>query len=113
MVPPESVEKAEDILDKQEYKRAHPDFHLTQKQHSVHVRNNHHFGYFCKERGIRVELHWRFGSNRYLFPLRFNDLWGDRQTVRLGGANIATRCLEHTILFLCTHGAGHSWFRVF
>jgi len=113
MVPPESVEKAEDVLVQQGYKRIHPDFHLTPKQHSIYLQNNHHFGYFCQERGIRVELHWRFGSIRYLFPLRFNDLWKDKQTIRIGGSEMATLSPEHTILFLCAHGAGHAWFRLF
>jgi hypothetical protein len=113
MVPPDRVKEAENLLVQQGYKRTHPDFHLTQKQYAVYVRNNHHFGYFCKDRRIRVELHWRFGSNRYLFPLRFDDLWRNRQTVRLGGADMASLSLEHTILFLCTHGAVHAWFRLF
>jgi len=113
MVPPERVLEAQELLQQEGYRRKHPDFELTPRQHSVYIRNNHHFGYICKERGIRVELHWRFGSNRYLFPLRFNDLWRDRQTIQLGGVDVATFSLEHTILFLCTHGAVHAWFRLF
>ena len=70
MVPPESVKNAEDILGQQGYKRIHPEFDLTQKQHAAYLGLTHHFAYFCQERGIKVELHWRFGSIRYLFPLR-------------------------------------------
>jgi Uncharacterised nucleotidyltransferase len=113
MVPPESVKMAEDVLVQQSYKRTHPDFHLTRKQHSIYLRNIHHFGYFCQERGVRVELHWRFGSNRCLFPLMFNDLWKDKQTIRIGGSEMATLSPEHTILFLCAHGAEHAWVRLF
>lgn len=113
MVPLDRVKEAENLLVQQGYKRTNPDFHLTRKQYAAYVRNNHHFGYFCKDRRIKVELHWRFGSNRYLFPLRFNDLWRNRQTVRLGGADMASLSLEHTILLLCAHGAVHAWFRLF
>ena len=113
MVPPESVKKAEDVLLQQGYKRIHPDFDLTEKQHSAYLGLHHHFGYFCQERGINVELHWRFGSIRYLFPLKFDDFWRDRKTVKLGGADVATLSLEHTILLLCTHGAIHAWSRLF
>jgi len=113
MVPPERALEAQGLLLQEGYRRTHPDFELTRRQDLAYIRNNQHFGYFCKDRRIRVELHWRFGSNRYLFPLRFNDLWRDRQTVRLGGTDMATFSLEHTILFLCTHGAVHAWFRLF
>ena len=68
MIPSELVLKAKELLLKEGYQCTYPDFHLTRKQHLVYVRNSHHFEYFCQDRGIRVELHWRFGSNRYLFP---------------------------------------------
>ncbi len=113
MVPPKRVLEAQGLLLQGGYRRTHPNFELTPRQDLVYVRNNQHFGYFRKDLGIRVELHWRFGSNRYIFPLRFNELWRDRQTIQLGGADMATLSLEHTILFLCTHGAIHAWFRLF
>ena len=113
MVPPERVLEAQRFLLEEGYQRAHPDFELTTRQDLSYIRNNHHFGYFSQERRIRVELRWRFGSNRRLFPLGFNELWRDRQTIFLGGVEVATPSLEHTILLLCTHGAGHAWFRLF
>ena len=113
MVSPESVKMAEAVLLQQGYKRIHPDFDLTQKQHAAYLSLTHHFGYFCQKRGIKVELHWRFGSSRYLFPLKFDDFWRDRQRIRLGGVDMATLSLEHTILLLCAHGAIHAWSRLF
>ena len=113
MVPPERVLEAHRILLQEGYQRTHPGFELTPRQDRVYIRFNHHFGYFNPEKGIRVELHWRFGLNRYLFPIPFNALWKDRQTTQLGGADIATLSLEHTIFLLCTHGGLHAWFRLF
>jgi len=113
MVSPESLEMAEDILTRQGYQRIHPDFQLTRKQRQIYMRNVHHFAYFSQDKGIEIELHWRFGPNPHLFPLTFEDLWKDRQIIRLGGADMACLSLEHTILLICTHGAIHAWFRLF
>ena len=113
MIPSELVLKAKELLLKEGYQCTYPDFHLTRKQHLVYVRNSHHFEYFCQDRGIRVELHWRFGSNRYLFPMNFDELWRKRQTIQFGGADVTVFSLEHTILLLCAHGAAHAWFRLF
>jgi len=113
LVSPENIKKAEDILCHRGYKRIDPDFQLTRKQHSVYVRNNHHFEYFCQERKVKIELHWRSDPNPYLFPLSFDEMWNDRQTIKVGGANVAALSLEHTLFFLCVHGAGHEWFRLF
>jgi len=113
MVPPEQALVAQEILLHQGYHRTHPDFELTQRQALEYLKNIHHFGYFSQEKEIRVELHWRFGSNRTLFPLDFNALWKDKQTLQLGGVSVATPSLENTMLLLCVHGAQHAWFRLF
>jgi len=113
MVPPECVKEAENLLRQEGYRRIHPGIDLSPRQHAAYVRSCHHFGYHCQGRRIRVELHWRFGSDPSLLPLKFHEFWRDRQTVRLGGIGVATLSLEHTILFLCTHGAIHNWFRLF
>jgi hypothetical protein len=113
MIPVESIEKADNFLRQEGYQRTEPGFMLTPKQHAVYQRNNYHFRYFCKERAIRVELHYRYGSNPALFPLKFDEAWERRQTVKLGGIDVATLSLEHTIQLICVHGAAHAWFRLF
>jgi len=113
MIPLESIEKADNFLRQEGYQRTHPGFTLTPRQHAVYQRNNYHFRYFCKERAIRVELHYRYGSNPALFPLKFDEAWERRQTVKLGGIDVATLSLEHTIQLICAHGAAHAWFRLF
>jgi len=113
MVAPEQALEAEGVLLKEGYRRTHPAFELTPKQKLAYIRSIHHFGYLSQERRIKVELHWRFGSIRHLFPLRFHDFWKDRQTIKLGGADLAALSLDHTILLLCTHGAIHAWSRLF
>ena len=58
-------------------------------------------------------MHWRFGSNRHLFPFRFSELWRERELLKLGGTPVSTLSLEHTLLLLCCHGSGHAWRRLF
>ena len=101
------------MLRGQGYERTHPGFELTPRQTSAYLRGNHHFGYVHRKTGIRVELHWRFGQNRHLFPLRFGDLWRKRQVLQLGGVAVPALSCTDTILLLCTHGANHHWYRLF
>lgn len=113
LVPAAYMASADHLLRQEGYQRTHPDFNLTPRQYAFYKRNNYHFDYYCKKRRISIELHYRYGSNRALFPLKFNKAWGRRQTVRLGGIDVATLSLEHTLMFLCVHGAAHSWLRLF
>jgi hypothetical protein len=113
LVSPNQASAAETVLLQNGYERAHPAFDLLLKQHRIYVQNNHHFGYMSRQNGIRIELHWRFGSNPFLFPFRFDDLWRERQAITVGGTALSTLSPAHTILLLCVHGAIHAWFRLF
>jgi len=113
LVPPERVLEAQRLLLQEGYRRIHPRCDMTPRQQSAHLQKGQHLELYCDEKRIKVELHWRYGSPRGLFPLKFHDAWKERQTVRLGSIDVATLSIEHTILFLCTHGAYHAWFRIF
>ena len=113
LVPPDQVLKAEAILLQVGYRRTHPDFDMTPRQRLVYIQKRHHFGYVSPKQGISVELHWRFGSNRHLFPFGFSELWRVRDALKLGGTLVSTLSLEHTLLLLCCHGSGHAWRRLF
>lgn len=113
MVPAECVKKAENLMLQEGYRRTYPGFDLTPRQHSYYTLHSKHSEFYNQDRRISVELHWRLCSNPYLFPLQFDAIWKDRQTVRLAGADVAALSLEHTILFLCVHGATHAWFKLF
>ncbi len=113
MVAPNRLLEAERILFDQGFRRTHPHFELTSKRLSIYFRNNHHFRYIHTVSGLPVELHWRFGANRYLFPIGFDALWRERQILELGGVMMPTFSIEHTMLLLCAHGAGHAWSALF
>ena len=113
MVAPDRILDAERILSELGFRRTHLRFQLTPKRWLAYVQNNHHFNYVHTVSGLPVELHWRFGANRYLFPIKFDDLWKDRQTLDLGGVSIPTFSNEHTMLLLCAHGSNHAWSGLF
>jgi hypothetical protein len=113
LVPPDRIQAAERLLVQEGYERTAPDFELTPLQTRVYFRDIHHFGYAHRISGIRVELHWRIGRHPYLFPLKFDTLWNARQALKIPGGAAPAASPTHTVLLLCTHGAGHNWFRLF
>ncbi|WP_169742986.1 nucleotidyltransferase domain-containing protein [Desulfobacter vibrioformis] len=113
LVAPERISDAQELLFRMGYKRTQPDFELTPRQTAEAFRNQHHFSYHHPDSGEQIELHWRFGSNRHLFPICFEELWKERQVLQFAGLDIPVLPLHHTLLLLCTHGTNHHWFRLF
>ncbi len=113
LIPEEHIEHAEAFLHQAGYTRILPDFHLTARQKTFFMRNFSHFGYFCREKRIYLELHYRCVYLSSLFPLRFENAWNGHRIVPIGGVSIPTFSLEHTLMFLCVHGTLHGWSRLF
>ena len=113
LVPPGFALEAERLLIEDGYRRMIPGFELTPKQTRAYVRHRPHFHYVHPKSGIHLELHWRFGLNRRLFRFTFDELWREKQILRIGGRDIFVLSLKHTILLLCVHGSAHAWFRLF
>ncbi len=107
------LKRADACLHERGYLRCIPDSPLTSRQDAVYRRNNSHFSYFCPQKRILLELHYRCAPLSSLFPLRFQNAWEKRNTVPLGDFNIATFSIEHTLMHLCVHGAVHAWRRLF
>ena len=59
-----------------------------------------------------VELHHRLTANPYLHPADFDELWTQREEVRLGDRSFATLPRHRLSLYLCAHGADHAWARL-
>jgi len=62
--------------------------------------------------GVQLELHWRVERNRHLldWDIGTNGIGGDKVTI--GDTEIATLNAKSQFVFLCSHGAKHSWFRL-
>lgn len=113
LIAPEHIGQAEHLIRQEGYRSMHPDFSLSPRQQKVYIRQQQHFVYYRDDRQIRVELHWRGNSNPYLFPLDMDYVWERGRFVDIAGARMATLPIEDLLLYLCTHGAKHAWFRLF
>jgi len=61
---------------------------------------------------VEIELHWRLDKNKYLFPLTFDQAYLSRQSVCVLGQQCWTLSLEHSFLYLVSHGSASFYGRV-
>lgn len=76
------------------------------------VPETHHAAFFDAEGGIPLELHWSL-THKTLARESLEDWWwAQQQSVDLGGTTIRTLQAAPLVLYLCMHGAKHSWARI-
>jgi len=76
------------------------------------IRETHHAAFLNASNGILLELHWSL-SHKTIAKESLEDLWWTRrQDVELGGTSVRTLGSELLVLYLCMHGAKHSWARI-
>ena len=109
---PASVGDADRILVDAGYIRMIPGFTLSPSQMRAFMKIRKDFSYIHSTRAVRVELHWRWSQNAYLFPLSFEELYASRVFAKISSACIATMPREALLLYLCAHGAHTGWFRL-
>lgn len=56
-----------------------------------------------------VDLHWKLSQSYFAFGLGLAQLGGRLGTTTVAGTQIATLSAEDALIFLCVHGARHSW----
>ena len=110
---PEHVNRAGHLLHLQGYQQVSPDFVLGPRRQAFYMRYYNQFAYSHNARKINVELHWRWVQDPYLLTLSLDNIWDRLHAESIGGTRIATLGVEDTILYLCTHGSKHGWYRLF
>jgi hypothetical protein len=113
LVAPQHIEKADQILCDEGFKRLNPDFLLSPREQALFLRVGDHFAYSGNDSQIKVELHWWWNSNPYLFPLDIEQVWKHGQTVTVADTQLKTLISDDMLLYLCSHGARHAWSRLF
>jgi hypothetical protein len=109
LVRPREIQAARAVLVSLGYT---PEHVLDPEQEAAFIRSEHAFRYMREHDQMVVELHWRL-QDRYLsFPFDTEELWNRASTVSLFGHRVRCLTVEDTILFLCMHGAKHSWERL-
>lgn len=103
----EDVKSAKEVLLSSGYEL---EFCLTPARENDYIRSEHALQFRKGE--CVVEIHWRFGSKSQRFPISAEDVWARLGTSKLLGRYIKTLSLDHLFLYLCMHGAKHSWERL-
>ncbi|MFT5618240.1 MAG: hypothetical protein ACI85I_001471 [Arenicella sp.] len=86
---------------------------LNDSEKKAFSQISHELPYFNSKTRVKVELHWKLVAPKSLFPKNESEIWKSIKPVQLGGVEIPTLSDENQLLYLCTHGAKHQWFRLF
>jgi hypothetical protein len=112
VVPKNSIFQAEKILKKYGYKKLVPVYELSSKQRKTWIEKGVHSSFFNPVSKIKVELHWKFFSN-HLCPVGFEEVWQNRQTIKIGENHLPACDLDDMLILLLIHGGKHCWRRLF
>lgn len=107
LVPMHQLDKADEILLKQGYKKEE----YIQSILSDWKWRHHHNTYFHPINKVKVELHWRLHPGPAKEP-SFNILWQRKRLITIGGKIVEFLGKEDLLLFLIIHGARHGWSRL-
>ncbi len=115
LIPSGMLEQSEQFLRQIGYQRHYPipELVMTPTQRRQFIRLRHNMMYYHPDRHIRLELHWKLHYIYPLFPLNFEQLYKERQTVQIAHCPIPVLSPKHALLFLFVHGASHAWYRLY
>lgn len=72
---------------------------------------HHHITFFHKEKGVKLEIHWRLNPGPAFEP-SFDQLWKHKRMSELLKEPLYILGREDLFFFLVTHGARHGWSRL-
>jgi hypothetical protein len=108
VVLPEDLAKAQDCLENMGWHLNCTYFPMTPRQWEEHWRMEYHLGFIYPHRDCHLELHWR---DRWDTPGQNNARWARSiPSVWQGCSHLAMNPIDQ-VLYLCSHGAEHAWFR--
>lgn len=101
------------ILRNEGYELIYPYEKLNYAQKKYFNKVNNQLALTHPNKKIRVEVHWRLFANRHLLPYNFEDLYQNKQTVKLGNTTVNGLGAKHLLIYLCVHGAKHAWSKLY
>jgi hypothetical protein len=111
LVPEDAIAEAAALAEREGYRRVIPAPGLGERKTAIWIRNFKHFVFLHEKKRIQLELHWRLSDNPCLMgPLPPPSSW--REVPISGGLTLPTLAADDLFLYLCVHGAYHSWFRL-
>lgn len=79
------------------------DWYLSRKKDVIFVDENSDY---------IVELHWKLSGAHFSYPVEIDRLWQNLETTKLGGIDVKALHFNDLFIYLCLHGARHSWERL-
>lgn len=115
LVQKPDVSKAIDLLISQGYQLPPQLTEVQQKsylegkhfQESAHHQKSYNF--VRQDQKVIVELHWLISQKSFPFSVDFQHLWNNSQPLSLAGTIVPQFSPEDRLLYLCMHGAKHTW----
>ena len=86
---------------------------MSPRQRRIFMGIRCHSMHYHRHSGLMVELHWNWFHNPYLFPLDFSTALQQTKKVAIGREPVPAMGIDHTLLYICCHGAKHAWYRLF
>lgn len=88
------------------------EYKLTRSQELAYIRCEHAFHFVHGRTGRIIELHWRLSHRNLSYTIDGPELWDGAQTPIVHGRPSRALRPEDLFLYLCMHGAKHSWERL-
>ena len=104
LVPEQFVLESSKLLKLQGYK---PQFNISDDQISNYAKVNNEQAFWHEEQQVAVDLHWELLPKP--FPSYSALAWSSKEQVYLRSTAVQSISAETLLLFLCAHGAKHSW----
>lgn len=102
LVRPSHADRAASLLSDCGYKAAYT---LDRR----FFRSNCELPMCSAETGVTIDLHWALGPACFHHALDLRGLWRRVETVAVDGHPVPTLSRRDCLMFLCLHGAKHSW----
>lgn len=109
LVLPQDLERIDQLLLKDGFSLADPYHDLTSAQADFLFAAFHHHEYHHQERGVSLELHWRF---LYWHEKQMQQFWDTSRFDIFAGIDVRVLSDDLQFLYLCDHGSIHKWFRL-
>jgi len=76
-----------------------------------HTSHKKDVGFISADKNVLLELHWKLSGSHFAVPFEMSRLWQKLETVNLAGIKVNTLSFNDLLIYLCLHGAKHSWER--
>ncbi|HKO96937.1 MAG TPA: nucleotidyltransferase family protein [Pyrinomonadaceae bacterium] len=106
LIPKQDFARAKELLESDRYQM---EPQLTSAQQRSHLRFHCEIQFFNEDAFCVVDLHWGLTPRSFPFPLAFEELWAQRNSINFAGHEIQTFSDQDLLLYLCVHAAKHYW----